>query len=319
MQHVTLLADFFKQLDLGELRIQRPDPFIFFCGGVTSKNGAVPPFSSLRDYIYRKPLELEHRVVLAEDAVKLFQDSKYSDLITFEAHIAQISELVLLVCESPGSLAELGAFCLKPTIVERLYAVIPEEHSESDSFVRLGPLRLVAEKNSDAVGAFPWTETRDANGKTEIVISPDYDNAIIKAIERNLTKPKTEKFSLVNDGHKMILLYWACFMLRAATRKELAEFIKQVGLNEIADELDRYMYCMIVAGWIRKRNIGSEYYIPHHDRDPFQYAYRLADPANPAKATSLKAEIAEHLTKSSLRPQQILDAIGAGDPAEVLG
>lgn len=318
MQHVKLLADFFKTLKLDELRVERPDPFIFFCGGVVHLGDLPAPFRSLRDYIHRRPLKLKHRIVLAESAVKLFQESQYNDLITFEAHIAQISELVLLVCESPGSLAELGAFCLKDAIVERIYVIIQEQHAEADSFVRLGPLRVIERENPDAVGAIPWEEGINANKEIEITIDAQYDDVIVKAVDQSLTKPKSEKFKMENDGHRMILLYWACFMLRAATKKELLDFFEEVSVKADSADLDRYMYCMIVAGWIQKKNIGRQYFVPHHDRDPFRYAYQNADPANLTKAANVKAAIADYLKREGLRPPQIIDAIGAGDPPEVL-
>lgn len=318
MEHVTVLAEFFKSLDLDELRVERPQPFIFFCGGIVAKKSKSKSFQSLRDYIYRRPLSLRHRTVLAEDAVKLFQDSEYADLITFEAHIAQISELVLLICESPGSLAELGAFCQRRGIAEHLFVVVPERHSDADSFVRLGPLRILEAQNSDSVGAFPWDDQVSEKGQTHIVIDPQYDSVIVTQIDANLTRPKSEKYKRDNDGHKMILLYWACFMLRAAAKKELIEFFRQIGVAAAPSDIDRYMYCMMVAGWIRKRNIGRQYYIPHYDSDPFHYAYLKADPANPGRADKAKAEIALILKRENLRPPQIQNQIGAGDPVETL-
>lgn len=94
---------------------------------------------------------------MAESAVKLFQDSSYDDLVTFESHIAQISELVLLICEGPGALAELGSFSQTEPIRERLYVILRSDHFRDDSFVRLGPIKVLQRLSDDtAVGAFNW-------------------------------------------------------------------------------------------------------------------------------------------------------------------
>jgi hypothetical protein len=65
--------------------------------------------------------------VLAEDAFRLFRDSDYSDLISFEEDLARIASVVLVIAESAGSLAELGAFASNDTI--RHYKDI-ERHRE---------------------------------------------------------------------------------------------------------------------------------------------------------------------------------------------
>jgi hypothetical protein len=68
---------------------------------------------SLRDCLWRVCLlsrRLKGEVVLAEKANQLYRETKYTDLISFEEDIARIASLVLVIAESPGSLAELGAF-----------------------------------------------------------------------------------------------------------------------------------------------------------------------------------------------------------------
>jgi hypothetical protein len=101
----------FSDLDFDKLRLQRPSKFIFFCGGKLSDddNGA----SSMRHYLLRQRRigkRLKGHVILAEAANQLYRDTDYHDLITFEEDIAKISAMVLVVAESAGSLAELGAF-----------------------------------------------------------------------------------------------------------------------------------------------------------------------------------------------------------------
>jgi len=106
-EFTALLAD----LDLLSTRFARPSPFIFFCGG--SMNGNHHVAYSLRHYLldHRKlGRHLHAQVILAEKANQLYRDTSYPDLISFEEDIARISSLVLIIAESPGSVAELGVF-----------------------------------------------------------------------------------------------------------------------------------------------------------------------------------------------------------------
>jgi hypothetical protein len=68
--------------------------------------------TTLRDAFYRivSATAPKFKIVLAEDAAPLTSEAGYSDLFSFESDIAQLVGLILLFAESPGSLAELGAF-----------------------------------------------------------------------------------------------------------------------------------------------------------------------------------------------------------------
>lgn len=103
------LLQLYRDLSVVGLRVRRPSRFIFFCGGST----AVP--GSLRHYLLDERgirSRLKASVILAEEANQLYRDSDYSDLISFEEDIAQVSALVLLIAESAGSLAGIGCFCI---------------------------------------------------------------------------------------------------------------------------------------------------------------------------------------------------------------
>ncbi|WP_204275442.1 retron St85 family effector protein, partial [Enterobacter hormaechei] len=82
----------------------------------------------------------KYSIVLAEEANQIYRDTEYSDLITFEEDIARIAAVVLVIAESAGSLAELGAFTANDTIRQALRVVIPDHHETAESFVRYGPI-----------------------------------------------------------------------------------------------------------------------------------------------------------------------------------
>jgi hypothetical protein len=138
---VTELTSFFNDFELKDLRVRKPSKFMFLCGGYISRDGRA---QNLRDYLYRvRRLSNRFNIVLAERATQLYRDSQYGDLISFEEDIARIASLVLVIAESPGSLAELGAFTANDTIQKSLRVMIQQKYDVEESFVRYGPVERV--------------------------------------------------------------------------------------------------------------------------------------------------------------------------------
>jgi len=108
---------------------------MFLCGGYIA-NDENAKAKNLRDYLFRvRQIANRYNIVLAEKATQLFRDSEYDDLISFEEDVARIAAVVLVIAESPGSLAELGAFTANDTIRNALRVVIQQQHEIAESFV----------------------------------------------------------------------------------------------------------------------------------------------------------------------------------------
>ena len=144
---VTEIATLFNDLNLEKIRVARPSKFLFLCGGARELNEKAKA-ANLRDYLLRvRPMHTRYSIVLAEEANQLYRDTDYSDLITFEEDIARIAAVVLVIAESAGSLAELGAFTANDTIRQALRVVIPSHHETQESFVRYGPIQRLKNEN----------------------------------------------------------------------------------------------------------------------------------------------------------------------------
>jgi hypothetical protein len=119
---------------------------------------------SLRHYLLNERKvgpRIHADIVLAEKATKLYRDTAYKDLISFEEDIACISAMVLLVAESAGSLAELGAFAALESIRRSLTVLIQTEHETQESFVRYGPIEKIKKEDEGRIGVFPWRLRKD--------------------------------------------------------------------------------------------------------------------------------------------------------------
>lgn len=150
------LVELFRDLDLDRLGVVRPRKFIFLCGGAIPSPPSRRP-ANLRDYLCRvRPLSRFFNVVLAEEAIDLYLNSHYGDLLEFEEDLAQLSAVVLVITESAGSLSELGSFASLPAISRSLKIIVSESHARARSFVRYGPIRRIERRSRGDLAVYDW-------------------------------------------------------------------------------------------------------------------------------------------------------------------
>jgi hypothetical protein len=114
------IVELTKSLRLDKCKIQNRPDLIFLCGGPIARNGA---FLSARDFFYRyllRNLAWAKRIKLAEDISAWFQkDNAFPDLLQLENYLAHLAAATVLFVESPGSIAELGAFAASDELPPR--------------------------------------------------------------------------------------------------------------------------------------------------------------------------------------------------------
>lgn len=74
-----------------------------------------------------------------------------TDLQTLEARFAHDVDFTLLILESAGSIAELGAFTLLPAIRGRLVVLLSERFYRAESYIARGPLSFLTRENPNSV------------------------------------------------------------------------------------------------------------------------------------------------------------------------
>lgn len=122
--------------------------FIFACGGDTEDHKS----RLMLDEFIRKSKLPELRdvfCVLAENVAKE-NEFKSVDLLTQEAMIADISDCIILFCESAGSICELGAFSSLPSVKSILVLGIDKSRQHDQSFINHGPVKMVNEASDDS-------------------------------------------------------------------------------------------------------------------------------------------------------------------------
>lgn len=298
------LTNFFGELAFDKLRFSRPSKVIFFCGGALSDDpkGA----GTLRHYLLRdRAIEprLKGRVVLAEAANKLYRDTSYSDLITFEEDIARVAGLILLVAESAGSLAELGAFAAVDTIRANLAVLIQNSHYEQESFVRFGPIQKLLAENDERVGVYPWKVSKSGTVVKSSIRS--HVRRITKFINDLIARvPAQETLKANPDLKSFVVILWVLHLSTAVSITSLGDLLSTIlPINQ--KELRNKLFCMSLVGWVGTYTYENKtYWYSKSLNDPLsKYSFQtgVADPARGkaevARAISDELKTPRHVTK----------------------
>jgi hypothetical protein len=165
------------------------------------------------------------------------------DLLSLENLLAEAVDAVVLIIESPGAIAELGAFVNHPVLRKRLIVIQDERYRRTKSFIGHGPVRLLQDKGDGKVLFLPLERIQK------------HVDEIREAIDA-ISKDHPVRFDLSNVFHAPSLIIPCLFLLEELTREEIAIMVSEAtGLS--ADRLD-----IVVSGAISviltERSIAKE-------------------------------------------------------------
>lgn len=127
--------------------IQHGNNDLFLCGAASTKEKI-----SYRDIIRSKLEDNSNLSILyPEDMFTEMLNRKKYDLLTLEKFLANNSDIILIVCESPGSFTELGAFVNNSDTLEKVVILLQTKYKNTKSFIRLGPVEHVRMKNKNSI------------------------------------------------------------------------------------------------------------------------------------------------------------------------
>lgn len=149
----------------------------------------------------------------------IFDDVLYSnkgmDLLSLENLLAESIDVILIVPESPGSFAELGAFANDSKLRQKMVCVVDQKYRKDKSFINQGPLKLV----------------RAANDKGVLFIDPGNIGASVKEIHSAIKRVKKSS-TKNNDKISMLqlenFLLPTIYLMEPLTRDGIVEMVKNV-------------------------------------------------------------------------------------------
>lgn len=140
-----------SHLEKNESKFITYPKFIFLCGKAIDGQYKKTNRGILQNYLQKQSEDIF--IVLSE---RLWEESFNSniDLLTFEEFLAEISDVIVLFCESPGSYCELGAFAYANKLFsDKLVIVIDEQYKEAKSFIMTGPVAKAKQDGATIVYA----------------------------------------------------------------------------------------------------------------------------------------------------------------------
>ena len=282
MKSKTLYDEWLSAIDLAKTRVIRFPSLIFLGGGEISKNSE--QLKSCRDIFYRHICQnnssLKENVVLAEETFRYFEHSAYQDLLHFERDLAELSSLVVLFSESPGSIAELGSFAVLRTIQDRLLVVLHQEDSYKESFIWQGPalyLKRLAEENGkqDPISIYFW---RRPTSKDDFLSRDDFSDA--KDLEETINdilarSHKSMAFDKAQLGHIMLLMLDLLNVVQIATLDEIAYFLNFFNIEQNRRTVEQHLSLLRSLHFaVRKPYRNNVYYLSASDKPWLSWAFK---------------------------------------------
>ena len=110
---------------------------VFLCGANKSQ-----PRDDLREFLARKS-KPKMLVFYADTVWERIAELEDRTALELEAELAAMADVVVIVVESPGTFAELGAFSLSDELRKKLLPIVDAKHRTANSFLASGPLRWI--------------------------------------------------------------------------------------------------------------------------------------------------------------------------------
>lgn len=236
---------FFLNIDLALSKIKPYEGFIFLCGGPTDIRSHLP--LSVRDAIYRelsKDTEIDSRIRVAEHYKDWSSDSIYQDLVLFEQHLAELSSVIVLILESPGSIAELGLFSVVSEFQEKLLVFVDTSHYTSNSFIRLGPISHLEKISNNSAHCYRWLSNEEHpkfDPAAAVALQPDLKDAVLERI----TRPAKEHLFKFDKWLDFALLLCDVLNINSAlTLREIKDILASLNCLKSEKELRQALFIL---------------------------------------------------------------------------
>ena len=161
---------------------------------------------------------------MAEKFFDVYQNETANNLLELEEEIAQFSDCLIIVLESAGAIAELGAFSMDNRLAKKVLVINEKRFRDEISFIAQGPIAKL-----DKVSEFkPMIYANIASISTAI---PEIENRL-KIISRKYNKKVSfqdyESFSQLQHKNKMLFLLDIISLYHPLTHRELIDILSSV-------------------------------------------------------------------------------------------
>jgi hypothetical protein len=218
-------------------------------------------------------------VRLAEDIGLWMDHGTFADLLEVEEYVADLADLIILFVESPGSIAELGAFSALTTVQPKILAIVNKKFGEP-SFISDGPVRRLQQRlDGSSVYKYLWNPTTARlNDQANLIVFKDLSEEICDILQhREETNPKEQSFNLKSHGHAMLMIADLIDFVFAATMTDIQDCMKGLGRPVDKSDLQKYLFLLKDLKIIGEEYLNGSFYVSE-GRGPY-IAYDFKDGA----------------------------------------
>jgi hypothetical protein len=159
----------------------------------------------------------------AETLFDTMEDHKTTDLLSIESKLANYSDCILIILESPGAFTELGAFSHPDRLAEKILVINNKQFQNQDSFINQGPIKKI-----DKISEFKKCIYADFENMGASI------NEVSKRINK-LTYQKRRKINISNqvlieeeDKYRFYLLHDLISIMYPISHSELIALMKNI-------------------------------------------------------------------------------------------
>lgn len=276
------LLAFAQSVDVSSCRILGAPNLIFLCGGRVSEGSHSGPYSSARDYFNRyitaNEPEITARVRLAEAISRWFDresfsgDDTFSDLLEVEEYLADLSDTILILVESEGSIAELGAFTASDAVRPKVVAIINSTF-DGPSFISDGPVRRLRFYDPSAVYSHAWDHSLERlNDQSNVEAFETLSRDVVAVLKmRETAAPNTRKLILDQrgHGHSMRVIADLVDIVGIATQRDIQRCLLALRPDLDQANLRKYFFLLSNLGIIGKETHSNQPYYFTREAGPF--------------------------------------------------
>lgn len=241
----TLRTQLLSQVQLSRSRVKPYEGFIFLCGGRADVTSPKP--ISIRDAICREfaGSEIIDKLRMAEHYKDWAHDAVYSDLVSFESHLAELSSVIVLILESPGAIAELGLFASMEDLRSKLLVFIDKEHYRDASFIRLGPIDFLEKNCENKAECHAWLVRNGGRETFNQDMAEHLRPDLVEAIKSRISRPLPEEsFNCSRWLHVALLICDILNLFSALTIRELADYLRKMGVDRSESDVRQFLFVL---------------------------------------------------------------------------
>lgn len=191
-RYISTRDELIARMTSERYRFRRHGHSVFLCGGAGSSRR-----ERLRNYLRKNQPDLLGVFYAERVWDHLTTHASSMSALEMESELAKLADIVIVIVESPGTFAELGAFSLNDELRKKMLPIVDNKYKGHDSFIVTGPLR--------------WIDQDSHFGPT-IYVNLETILDCVSAVEERLSriaKPKTSKIENL-AGSRRHLLFFLC-------------------------------------------------------------------------------------------------------------